>query len=311
MAARNRHAIEYLAFRGRLHPDLHFELVRSYSTFEVRRWPRVEHPEYFLELRDERENTLLREPVSVNPSPICEPGIAPYWRVQGYLALREGAHELIFQKGDVPIRSFRVPERPRLSLEWKVTRVRRGRRTLRAEYSRPGEGAFIQLVYQWGPRRFQNVGFYRPRRELAVDLGELPGGKRCRLVALYSNGLRAAGAATRYFSLPPHGPTVEIVHPRDGEVLPPWVPLELEADVSDPEAGPPQDDEILWLLDGREMCRGATASLEKLAEGRHRLTLRYMKGKTRRGESSCAFRVRRPARLKFAPADEWEERPKG
>lgn len=299
---------EILAFRGRLRLDLSFELIRSYSTRDVRRWPNVKDATYHLELRDEHDHPINRELVAVYPSVDCEAGIPAYHYVRGYIALREGAQELRFFKQDVLIESFRIPEAPKLKLHWKPARVSRdGQHELEFEFSQPRDGAFLQLVYQWGEGKHQTLGFFRPRKSIPVTFGDLPGGKRCRIVVLYSNGLRAVGQATRYFSLPAKRPSLEILQPAEGSVFAPWVPIEVRGQITDAEVGAVADNQYGWLVDGKPVAQRPAASVEQLTEGKHVLTLRYDTGEGgRQDEVSTAFHVKRPKLKGVLPAHEWD-----
>ncbi len=305
----SRRQPEILAFRGRLRPDLSFKLVRSYSTRDVRRWPDVKNSRYHLELRDEHDHPINREPVAVSPSIDCETGMPAYHYVRGYIALREGVQELHFFDRDVLIDSFRIPEAPKLKLNWKPTRVSRdGQYELEVDFSQPREGAFLQLVYQWGERKHQTLGFFKPSKSIPVVFEGLPGGKRCRIVVLYSNGLRAVGKATRYFSLPVKGPSLEILQPVNGSVFAPWVPIEARGQIADAEVGMVDDNSYGWLVDGEPAARGPTVSLEQLAEGKHVLTLRYEAGEHgKQNEVSTAFQVKRPKLKESISANEWDD----
>ena len=299
---------EILVFRGRLHPDLTFELRHSYSTEYVRQPLKLDQKDFYIELRDGDGTPINRELVTLIDSTDCEPGGRSYKKVLGHIGFREEAKVLLFYKKDILICSHIVPGRPTLQLEWGDKRVaRKSRKTLGLRLSNPEPGAFVQVVYQWGERRFRTLGFFRPAKEISLDFSDLPGGSKCRLVVLYSNGLRAAKAATGYFALPPKVPQIEVFHPRDGQTFAPWVPVELAAQIVDEEYGTVHDDDYVWELDGKEVCRGSVASLEELSEGSHRLTLRYAKAPKTRRAPTCRFNVRRPRSVPHPPGRGWPD----
>jgi hypothetical protein len=256
---------ETLAVHGVLDRAGRFRPRRCTSTTFVRRWPRPDTSDITVELLDRSGQLLLREPVRMRPRHGCDAGDVSEWNLTGYVALREDGEYVVLRRGEIELWRAEVREAPRLDVTLARARVSRERRaTLSFRFSEPYEGAFLQVVYQWGERRHHVVALIEPRDTLDVDLATLPGGRSCRFVVQYSNGMRSAGAATREFALDPLGPALTIVKPATQAVLLPGQPLELEGQVVDPEQprGPQRGESLSWIVDEQVIGRGMIAGLD-------------------------------------------------
>ena len=136
------------------------------------------------------------------------------------------------------------------------------------ETSEPAEsgGAFVTVVHRWGDREFRTVYMGPVKRTLEIPADRLPGGRECRLIVIYSNGIRSATAATKPFSLEPIHPVLRITRPTDGSPLPIGAPITLEGLVQDPEhpSGPRDAERLVWTVDEREV-RYRTADVGRSA----------------------------------------------
>lgn len=300
---------EILAFRGRLCPDLRFELFRSYSTHDVKMVLADVTEGYRLELVDQHERVINRAPVSVVPVKACEAGGERYSRVWGYIGLSEGAEEIRLYRDDMLLVNLRIPERPTLALtRHRIEVDGKGCVKLALRYSKPSDGAFMQIAYQWREQAWRSVGIYEPAKTLSIDISQLPSGKACRLLVLYSNGMRSLGDVTSTFRRPIGGGQVRIRRPRSGSVFAPWVPVDFEGLISDPEGTELAESDHFWRLNGEIIHRGTAGSLENLAEGNYTLTLRTgdTKPKSRSASAKVSFSVKRPRQCAGIPAREWD-----
>lgn len=296
---------ELIAVYGFLDRGGNFTLRRSYSTRIVRRWP---HPNaaYALELLDQVGECVARVRPEVEPQEDCTSQGTSRWRVVGYIGMRETAARLRLTADGLVLWEADVPPAPTLRLQLGDRAPARERALeLRLRCSPGNPDAFVQLVYQWGEQQFQTVGFFAPAERLEVDLRSLPGGRRCRLVAHYSNGMRSTGAATRYFGLPELGPQLAIVSPARGTSLRPGQPLTLIANVLDRErpGGAHPDADLTWWLDDEIVGRGAIACVQQPKPGRRRVRLRYEPSGT---EVQVTVVVRAWEPGMPAPASMWE-----
>src|SRR5262245_22445819 len=183
----SRQEREVLVIRGRLDRADHFAPLRCGSTFYVRQWPEAEGSPYVVELLDHAGRPVNREPAQVRPETRCDPGEPPRYRLTAYIALREGAEAVQLRRGDQVL--WRRPVPPEASLSARLARQRVARQEparLRLRLSPPEDGAYLQVMYQWGERRFQTAALLPPAAEVEIDLRERPGGKSCRFVVIYS-----------------------------------------------------------------------------------------------------------------------------
>ena len=293
---------EVLVIRGKLDRAGRFRPGRSRSTPTVLSWPVVESSDVFVELLDEQGRVLHREAADVRPDVDCDPGDPDRFRVTAYIELREEATEVRLMRGDLELWRDRIGEAASLKLE--LGRAARKRIVLRADYSEPREFANMLVVFQWGEGQFEPIYVGPPQREIAVDLTDMPGGPRCRLVVTYSDGLRSASAATKAFEVPRRGPSVTIARPTSREKVVADTPVILEGGVIDRErrGGPRPEESLVWLLDGEEVGRGPITSIDGVGDGRHVAELVY------HAEPGASAKVEFVARAsKQQRADDWAE----
>lgn len=268
---------EMIAVSGFLDRGANFTLRRCYSTRTVRRAPRP-HDAYALELLDAADQVLVRTHPEVQPEESCTSKAVGRWRVTGYIGWRESAGTLRLTAEGLVLWQTAVLPAPTLRMQLGAEANARERPLeLRLKLSPGTANAYVQLVYQWGEKQFQVLGYYRPAGALKVDLRAFPGGRRCRLVAHYSNGMRSASAVTKYFAVPELGPQLAIVTPGRATTLLPGQPLELVGQVVDRErpggANPKED--LTWWVDDELVGRGELACVQQPKAGRRRVRLRY------------------------------------
>jgi hypothetical protein len=299
--------IEYLVISGHLDRAGRFTPRRCRSTPNVREWPVIEESDVVVELLGDDERVLHRELAEVRPDIDCAPGDAMRWTVRAYIGLRPDAAVVRLRRDDLVLWVAEIPPAPSLRVAAPRARPSRDKRyALALRYSEPREGAYVSVVYKWGERRFRSIYIGPPAETLELDLRQLPGGKECRFVVEYSNGLRSAADATREFSLPPLGPSVLIAQPARGDRALADTPVLLEGHVDDPErpGGARPDEHLLWLIDDEEVGRGPIWSVDGLDAGRHRVTLRYEA--ERPAEASVNLRVVSPEVPTAAAWEDWD-----
>lgn len=301
--------MEYLVIDGRLDRAGRFTPRRCRSTPNVREWPVVEESEITVELLDAEGAVLHRELARVRPEVDCEPGDTKRFTVLAYIGLGPEAATVRLRRDDLVLWATDIPEAPKLRVAAPRGRPnRRKRLPLALDFSEPHEDAHLTVVYQWGERRFQPVYIGPPSEVIEFDLRDLPGGKECRFVVGYSNGLRSTGDATRTFSLPPVGPSVSIAQPARGTSAIADTPVLLEGHVTDSErpGGPRPDENLTWIVDDEEVGRGPLWSIDGLDAGRHKVTLRYEGADEATAKDSVTLRVVAPTVPSAREWDDWD-----
>ncbi len=98
-----------------------------------------------------------------------------------------------------------------------------------------------------------------------LDLREMPGGKRCAVQVLATNGYRTSYVQTRYFEVPVKPPDLLV-----GEAYGPV----LYAQGFSRQEGPIAGDGVVWLIDdGSASLRGGSLDVRTLAPGVHRVSV--------------------------------------
>jgi hypothetical protein len=338
---------EYLLIRGRLNRADDFTPRRCGSTAFIHHWPRAEGSDVFVDTIS-RDGTVLRsEPALIESERVCAPG-EETWRVRAYVALDAEAAEVRLRRGGRVLWEIRIPDPPevRVALESVPVRGfgakpssdrRRGANSdsedeatsgfpggkpavLALDTSEAAEPdlAYVTVVHQWGDGRFRTVHIGPAERTLEIAADQLPGGRECRLIVIYSNGIRSATAATDSFRLEAIGPVLSITRPGDGAQIPEGTPLTLEGLVQDPErpATPREAERLVWTVDGREVGSGPVASVDPLEAGEHTVGLSYRsmdedalthRDADSRGSSGTMVRIV-VAEATAVPANAWPDR---
>jgi hypothetical protein len=270
---------EVLVIRGRLDRAGRYIPGRSRSTPNVHEWPVTDNGPLVVvaELLDANDRILHRERAQVRPDIGCQPGDPQSFRIIAYIQLRDDAAVVRLLRDDLELWQERIPEAPTLAVSVSGTRGKREKPlALRLQFSTPGKGAHVTVVYKWGDRRFRPIYVGPPKPQIDIDLRELPGGEKCQLVVSYSNGLRSAHAATTPFRVQLLGPKVNVIRPDARTRLLAGTAVILEGTALDPErAGGVPAEDLAWLIDGKEVATGLIASVDGLSAGRHKITLSY------------------------------------
>jgi hypothetical protein len=273
------HRNEILVVRGLLDRLGQFQRRRCYSTRFVRRAPEPSNENYVLELLDSTGKAIVNSIASVTALSHCGPGETQYWSVVGYIGLHNDGTEVVLKRNGLVLWQTRIPSAPTLKVTLTRGVISREKAVeLNLKYSAPGDDAFFQVVYQWGPRQFQVLKFVKPVARLKVKMSDLPGGNSCHFVVHYSNGVRSAAASTRGFTLPLRGPRLTILEPASDVSIVEGQIIELAGQVVDPErpvTSQLAQADLTWWLGEQEIGRGSIATVMNAVPGRHRLTLRY------------------------------------
>jgi hypothetical protein len=229
---------------------------------------------YRMELADEDGRVLKRGPLQVHDAPMCDGRPGASRRVTGAIAWVEGAASLALSEHGVAFAKLAVGKTPSVKLAWRTTSAVRGRRyRLGLDLSEPAPGAIVRVLHEWRPGRRRVLAVTRPTDEIALVLGDVPGGRSCRIVVEYASGLRTAVVSTPRFELAKLAPALEITRPADGAVFAPWHAVECEGTGADEEGRTVPADSLLWTIDGKPAGTGWAACARGLAEGKHVVTL--------------------------------------
>jgi hypothetical protein len=252
---------------------------------------------------------------------VCAPGEVRSFRVLVYIGLHPAAVSVRLRQDERVLWEMRVPEAPRVEVRLERVPKRGGRSSrpgvLTLDVSPPAdeELAFVSVVLRWAERGYRTVYVGPPEPRIEVPVDGLGGGRECRLLVTYSNGLRGAAAATDPFELDELGPSVTLLRPGDGDAVVAGTPVALEGFAEDPEhpgEAARAGDELVWLVDGEQVATGPSSSVDGLNPGRHEVTLVYRRSEEHPGAAERGTEARATVRVSAAepsvpPADQWPD----
>lgn len=280
IAAGNRKEarVEFLIIRGFLSADLTFHPTASQSTFSLQPSPHRIKGAYFAELRDDKGKPLNRQSIDVFEPVVCFNNESSVLIVDGRIALRKGATRLLLFKKDILIDERPILKPPSLELAWKVKKADRKKDySLALRYSDPLPGAYLQLFYQWDDRNYQQVGLLAPKNKISINFTKRPGGKACRLIVAYTNGMRTTVASTGPFTVPQREPIIRIVSPAEGTTFAPWHPVTLTGQISRLDGSNIEKEDLVWYLEDKAISTGRIVTLRELPPGKHNFMLKWQK----------------------------------
>ena len=164
----------------------------------------------------------------------------------------------------------------RSSLTWRPSEEVHGRHriTWEARAARPAALQFFLRFSHTGGRTWQRVGWRTEEREAPVDFDQLPGGERCLLAIVATDGIDTTTVESPPFAVSLKPCLASIVAPVDGAVVAPGGPVHLIGQGFWMEESRIERERLRWAssLDG-DLGRGASVRVDRLSEGRHRITL--------------------------------------
>lgn len=284
-------ATEVLVIRGVLGDDLQFTPLFCGSEFRRPKLANSFGSEIDLALLDRDGRVLITERAGIRNIIDCSRRAPRAHVIEGSIPLLTGAQRLAIRKRKVQVAELTIGERPKLEVRWsEQTVTREGKYVLGLDYSEPTEDAMVKVFLQWGPEQYLLAFAGKPRSNTEVSFENMPGGRKCQLIAVYSSGLRTSVARSMTFELAPLTANVDIVRPLAGQVFAPWHPVELQGQVRDRQRGDVPGDECVWTLKGKEIGRGLLIYGGFLEPGSYEAQLQY-----RKTQQSVRFRVAKGA----------------
>jgi hypothetical protein len=294
----------FLRLRGRIHSDGTVSFRPGYLVSRRRDLAPRGPWHVVAEVRSRSDALLSRTPVVVRT--YCrdglETGSPSGLAVLAEVPLTDEAGEVQFLRldptGREPVRlaHLSVAERaPRVEILEAPRGEARGRQKLqwRAEGDPPPVQFRIRYSNDDG-QRWQAMAWPTTEREIEIDLDQFPGGDRCRIAILATNGTRSEEAISEPFRVAPKRCKAIIQSPHPNARLASeetilighgwWL-----------ETMSPELDDLTWISDREgELGRGRSLVVT-LSPGHHRLTLRAGRD-VRAGETSIEVDVGPQAR---------------
>ena len=274
---------DYVIVRGRIEEDRFIPgwwVTPSREMLEA--WPLPsEDSGWFAAAVDEEDRVLARAVATVTDTNIC---LTDDFQIDvgALLPLPPRTAAVTIAEGDREVYRREVPAQPNITFaevlpeyfEREPTRV-----ALRIQGHVPSEGAYVVLRWETSgsaPWPLQIIAAEAAEVWAEVDLTNVPGGRDCRLVAVYHDGIHTTALTSEAIELVPRPGDPVLVLPVPGMQFGAdgCVPLEAELD------GDGDADDLVWIVDGTETKRGPRGALEGLDVGRHVIGLRYQQEET-------------------------------
>ncbi len=294
----NHGPVQYLRVIGRLYPDQRLKLRRGYLTSHpqwVDRETGLEQGEAGLvaELYDEKDGLLGRYPLRVYE--VCGYGSLHTTRaVRGFIPFHPRTSEVRFALHGRPIHEIRrTRDEPELRLDWQPEGRVEGRARVSWESTQP-VGLPLQFFLRYshtGGQTWQRVGWRTDQPEAVVDFDQLPGGERCLLEVVATDGINTVTRVSELFAVAVKACRALVVAPVDRSVVAEGQPVILIGQGYDIEACQPELEALVWTSsqDG-ELGRGRALTVDRLSPGEHRITL-TAGHPPRQGSESVTIRV--------------------
>ena len=266
----------YLRVIGRLTADNRLVLRPSYLSDRPRDSEPRRESGLLAELFDDGGRLLLRHVLRLQP--MCADG-RPLGSlaVRGWVPFPAATRVVRFSHEGLPLDEIRVSERgPELRLAWRPPQEPAGRERITWEASHP-EGLPLQFFVRYthtDGQRWLRLGWRTDTRMAEVDFGQLPGGDRCRLAIVATDGVNTTTAESSTFRVRVKPCRAMIFAPAEDEMTVVGAPVMLRGQGYYLEEARPETEALAWTSsrDG-DLGRGTLLTWSPRVAGEHRVTL--------------------------------------
>lgn len=269
-------ATKYLTITGVLHPDNQLVLEPGFLT-TVPEYA-VEEPDSALvaELVNDDGKLLLRYRLPFGQ--VCTDGPAlPYRLVAAKVPFPMSTRTIRFVLDGVLIHELEVPrEAPIVSFVWDPGEDPEGKQRVRWSGEHPG-GRELRYLLSYSNddgRSWQPLSLPMVETEHDVDFRRLPGGSRCLLRVLATDGANTTAAISNPFERPTQPCYAMILSPEDNSTFDMGEPIQFQGHGYYLEEGQPELELLDWSSSvAGPLGRGASLELRTLSPGSHEITL--------------------------------------
>lgn len=284
---------QYLYVVGRLYPDNRLELLPTFLTTDPQ--DEIEDPSSPLQARlyDPAGRLVLRYGVAVGR--YCGYGTTiPELAVRGRIPFPRATSVIRFERDGVLIHEIQVStDAPNISLDWEPDEIMTGNQTIVWHASHP-EGKLLSYFLRYSRSdgaQWQLASLPTQSEHLEIDLDQFPGGERCGIMIVATDGVRTTTVESRRFAVPVKPCQAVILAPEDGAVLDGREAVWLKGQGYYLEEELPETENLVWISskDG-ELGRGMMIKANELSPGLYQITLKAGTGE-RVGEASISITV--------------------
>jgi hypothetical protein len=273
----NHDRTQYLRVMGRLRADRQLTLRLGYLT-ATPPWSDVDGESALrAEVFDDHGAPLGTFPLRL--SAMCAEGRSGESRqaVRGFVPFHPSAKRVVFTYRGQPIKELsRSDVPPRASWSWRPSGHVAGRQTVTWTGDHPnGLPVEFFLRYSWDDgRSWHRLNGGTRELSYEIDFDQLPGGERCALALVVTDGINTTMVETPRFSLPRKGCVAIIVQPLDGTRYEVGHPVPLQGQGFWREENRVERDHLIWRTssDGEPLLQGRSGQV-LLPPGTHAITL--------------------------------------
>src|SRR5262245_48219053 len=244
---------QYLRVMGRLYPDRQMTLRLGYLTETPPCSDREGDSPLRTEIFDDNGAVLGSYPLGL--SQVCLEGSdrggggESLQSIRGFVPFHPRARRLVFSYRGQPIQEIlRSDAPPRAEWTWQPGDEMAGPQTVTWRGGHPN-GLPIEffLRYSWdGGQTWSRLGVGSSAFSQVVDFDQLPGGERCLLALVATDGINTTIVQSATFSLPLKACVAMILQPLDGSHYPADQPVPLQGQGFWREANQPEWEQLVW-----------------------------------------------------------------
>src|SRR2546423_2735635 len=199
----NNNKVQYLRLIGRLYPDNRLKLRPGYLTDNPAGSREDPHSSLVAKLYDEEDQLLLR--YGVPTSPYCAVGqTLPELAVRAKIPFPPTTRSIRFYRDDALLHEIKVSKgEPEVKLTWKPPKNVKGKQIIAWRGSHP-EGQPLQYFLRYtrnDGESWQRTGWRTEATEQEIDFAQLPGGERCRIAVVATDGVNTVMVESDSFSV--------------------------------------------------------------------------------------------------------------
>jgi hypothetical protein len=284
---------QYLYLVGRLNPDNRLELVAPHLTDDYQNARDDPDSPLIAQFYDAAENLILRYGVPTT-SYTAPKYVFPQIAIRGKVPFPPATRVVRFYHGGVLVHEIIVSEfEPEVMLKWEPADKTTGRQIISWE-AKHSEGKPLEYFMRYSHDdgvSWQPVTFATIETKKELDFDRLPGGERCRIMLVATDGIRTTTAQSKSFQVPVKSCKSMIFAPVNGAMLDPSEPIIFEGQGFYLEENLPESEALFWTssIDGK-LGTGMILQVPKLSPGIHQITLSAGTGE-RAGEASISISV--------------------
>lgn len=285
----------YLRLIGRLEADNRLRLRPGYLTSRPRQIDAQPDSDLVAVLLDEDRKELLRYGVPLLP--YCVEGeIVTSLAVRATIPFHSATRAIVFERDGLAIHEIEVaPAPPEVRLTWNPrAKELRGTKQITWEAEHPTRMPlefFLRYSHDGG-ETWQRASMRTRRKRLALDFDALPGGRRCRVSVVATDGVNTTIATSRQFAVPVKPCRALLLAPEDGSVFTESESILFEGQGYYLEEGQPELEALRWSSDPAGVeGTGPVLTSSELAPGRYTVTLEAGEGR-RVGRERVSIEVR-------------------